>query len=124
MSRVTTAVSLLLALGFLASGAAKVMRLDFEVQAFDRFGLPLWVMVQVGIMEVAAAALLIRAKTTTLGAIIGVAVMSFAIPTHLAVGEGPQAAVPTLFLVGFVFVGWQRREHLATLLSRVSGSRT
>jgi uncharacterized membrane protein YphA (DoxX/SURF4 family) len=118
MGRLTTTASILLALGFLAAGAAKVLRLDFEVEAFDKFGLPLWLMVQGGIFEVAAAALLVRAKTATLGAIIGVGVMVFAIPTHLAVGEVPQAAMPVLFLAGFVFVGWQRREHLATLLGR------
>ena len=51
--RVITAASILLALGFAAAGAAKLFRLDFELEAFGKYGLPTWLMIEVGITEIA-----------------------------------------------------------------------
>lgn len=115
--RLVTAASLLLGLALLGAGGAKLLRLDFEVEAFGKFGLPVWLMVQVGIVEVVAAALLARARTATLGAILGVAIMSVAAPAHAFSDELHLAPVPVLFLGGLVWVGWRRRAHLAHSLS-------
>lgn len=124
-NRLLTVGAVLLALAFLGAGAAKVLQLDFEIQAFERFGLPIWLMVMVGVVEIVAAGLLLRRDTATLGAIVGVAIMLVAIPSHVAAREFPQAVVPLLFLLAFVAVGWQRREGLVTLLTEpVASERT
>ena len=112
-----TASSLLLAFGLLAAGSAKLLRLDFEVEAFAKFGIASWLMIQVGISEVVAAVLLARARTATLGAIVGAAIMVVAAPAHVFADEAPLAAFPLLVLAGLVFVGWSRREHLVAMLS-------
>jgi uncharacterized membrane protein YphA (DoxX/SURF4 family) len=109
------ALSLLLALLLLAAGAAKLLRLEMEVSAFERFDLPLYTMVIAGVAELAAAALLVRQATATLGAIIGVGVMCVAVGAHLHAGETPQAALPVAVGAALVFAGWQRRDGLAWL---------
>ena len=114
--KVVLAASILLALGIAAAGAAKLLRLDFEIDAFTKYGLPTWLMIEVGITELAAAALLVRPRTSTLGAILGVAIMTVAIPTHLLHNELPAAPISLAFLAGFVYVGWSRRASLAALL--------
>ena len=40
----TKALSILLALIFLASGLAKLASLEFELVAFERWGYPIWFM--------------------------------------------------------------------------------
>jgi uncharacterized membrane protein YphA (DoxX/SURF4 family) len=108
----------LLAFAFVTAGAVKLLRLDFEVEAFRKFGLPLWLMIYVGVFEVAAGVLLAREKTATLGAIVGVAIMAVAVPTHVFSGELAKTPMPLAFLAALVWVGWARRGHLAKLLSR------
>ena len=80
-------VSLLLAAAFAGAGIAKVLRVEFEVEAFKLFQLPIWLMVQVGVVEIIGAALLVSDRTATLGAIIGVAIMVVAIPVHFFADE-------------------------------------
>ena len=46
-------VTPILALVFLASGGAKLAGLDFEIQAFTRWGYPIWFMYLTGVAEVA-----------------------------------------------------------------------
>lgn len=115
--RVIAAVSLLLALLMAAAGTAKLLRIDLEVDAFLKFQIPTWLMIQVGLAEIVAALLLLRQQTAALGAIIGVAIMTVAIPAHVFAEEYAQAAMPLLVLGAFVHVGWSRREHLAAFLS-------
>ena len=51
----TKLLTYLLALVFFLSGAAKLLGLEFEIQAFDRWGYPLWFMYLSGVVEVAGA---------------------------------------------------------------------
>ena len=102
-----------LALGFLASGALKLVRADIEVEAFQAFRIPLWLMTVVGVGEIVTAGLLLVPRTTTLGAIMGVGIMSVAIPAHVVAGEAHMVPMPLLFMAGFITVGWQRRDRFA-----------
>ncbi|MFQ5843994.1 MAG: DoxX family protein [Planctomycetota bacterium] len=118
--RFTLAVTIatpLLALLFFASGIFKLARLDFEVAAFERYGIPGWLMIEVGVTEVAAALLLLRPRTATLGAITGSALMLVAIPTHVAAGEPHLAPLPLAVLAALIAVGWGRRAELAALIA-------
>jgi uncharacterized membrane protein YphA (DoxX/SURF4 family) len=112
-SRLVLIVSIVVALALLAAGGAKIARLDFEIEAFTKWGLPLWLMVQVGIVEVIAAILLVLPRTATLGAVLGAAVMTVAVPTHIFSGEMPAAPIPLVLLGLLVLVGWARRQELA-----------
>ena len=97
-----------LALGFVAAGSLKLIRHEIEVEAFKAFGIPLWLMTVVGVAEIVAAALLIMPRSTTLGAIMGVA-----IPAHVVADEAHMVPMPLAFMAGFITVGWQRRERFA-----------
>lgn len=48
----TKAISILLALIFVASGLAKLASLEFELVAFERWGYPIWFMYLIGTIEV------------------------------------------------------------------------
>lgn len=114
--RIATGVSLLLALAFVAAGVVKVAGLEFEVKAFENFGLPLWSMYVAGVFELIAAGLLVWRRTTTLGAIIGVGIMVNAVFAHIHADEVPNTVAPVVFAALFVWLGWSRRADFARLL--------
>ena len=116
--RLVLVASILLALGMAAAGILKLVGAEIEIEAFQRFGLPAWLMLQVGLTEVAVAILLLIPRLATLGAIIGVGIMMVAVPAHASAGEIPQILFPLAFGVGFYYVGWQRRAHLVEMLTR------
>lgn len=105
-----------LALLFLAAGVAKLLRLDFEVEAFARYGLPLWLMTLVGTAEAVAAGLLVGPRTATAGAILAAAMMVVAIPAHLVAGEYALAPFSAFILALLIWLGWSRRAEFVDLI--------
>ena len=123
MTRLIPLLSILIALLFLAGGTAKIFRLEFERAVFERFDLPLYAMTLAGIAEWAAAVLLLRRSTATLGAIMGVGIMVIAVAAHLHSGEHLEVVLPLFVGGALICVGWQRRGDLARWL-RPSPSKT
>ena len=117
--RGTLVLSILLAAVLAFAGGAKILEKDFEIEAFRAFGLPEWLMIQVGWIEVVAAALLLAPATTSFGGIIGVGVMIVAMRAHLVHGQPVEAAVAGIFLLLLVRVGWARRERFARMIAQL-----
>jgi len=113
-----TAITVVVALLFVAAGGAKLVQAEAELKVFAHFEIPVYLMLMAGMAEVAAAVLLVVPRTTSLGGVIGVAVMSNAIAAHLHVGEYPQAIVPLVVAGLCITAGWARRANLANWLSQ------
>lgn len=96
----------LLVLVFFASGGAKVIGLEFEIDAFTRWGYPLWFMYLVGIIEVGGAILLLVPRLTALVA-GGLAVfMLGAVATHVVHAEWGMLVVATTILLLAAWRAW------------------
>lgn len=114
-----TAVSVLLALIFLASGGAKLASLQFELDAFARWGYPLWFMYATGAIEVAGGlALLWRPLSALAAAGLG-AMMIGAVATHAVHAEWPMLVLASAILLLAFWRGWAGRADIAALWRRV-----
>lgn len=115
--RIATGLSILVALLFCAAAVPKLGQIEFEVKAFENFGLPIWSMLLVGVFEVIVAVMLIIRRTTTLGAIIGVGIMINAFFAHIHAAEYPNV-VPSLVVTAIlVWLGLRRRHAFAEWIS-------
>ena len=97
-------VGTLLGLWFLLAGVQKFLaRAAFEAMFAD-FGLPLWTVPVIGVLEMAGAALVLIPRTAIHGSAIVAAVMVGAAACHLVSGVG--SPVPALVAIGMAaFVG-------------------
>lgn len=99
----TTLLSTLLALIFLASGAAKLASLEFETVAFQRWGYPLWFMYFIGAFEVAGGVGLVFKRLSAISAAGLAAMMIGAIATHIIHMEwGMLVAATVIFVLSVV----------------------
>ncbi len=113
--------SWMIAAVFLASGAAKLAALEFELEAFARWGYPLWFMYLTGTLEVLGAlGMLVRRIAPLAAACLG-ALMIGAVSTHIANAEWPMTGVAGVILVLCVWRAWRGRAELATMLSAIRG---
>jgi len=98
-----TVVGTLLGLWFLLAGSQKFLsRAAFE-QMFADFGLPLWAVPLIGVLEVAGAVLVFVPRTAMVGAAVIGTVMVGAAACHLLAGSGsPVAALVALLMAAFV----------------------
>jgi uncharacterized membrane protein YphA (DoxX/SURF4 family) len=99
----TKAISILLALIFLASGLAKLASLEFELVAFERWGYPIWFMYFIGAVEVVGGiGLIIQRFSAAAGTALAI-MMIGAIGTHVIHSEwGMLAAASLIFLMSAV----------------------
>lgn len=89
----------LITLIFVASGSAKLLGLEFELEAFERWGYPLWFMYFTGVVEVIGG-LVIWVKRLRLITSVGLnCVMIGAVATHLLNAEWPMLGVATVILI-------------------------
>ena len=88
---------------FVASGGAKLLGLQFELDAFERWGYPVWFMYLTGVIEVAAG-LAIWIKPLRFLASVGLnCVMMGAMTTHLVNSEWPMLGVASaIFLLNLI----------------------
>lgn len=91
-------IVLVLALVFLASGAAKLAALDFEIEAFQRWGYPLWFMYAIGAFEVLGGILLLVSRTSVAAAATMAAFMIGAVATHVVHAEWGMLAVAAILM--------------------------
>lgn len=108
-------ITFLLAFVFALSGAAKLAGLDFEVQAFVRWGYPLWFMVAVGAAEVAGAAALLTRRLAALAAAALAVLMLGAVWTHLLHAEWGMLAVAVTILALAAWRAWQGRGEIGAM---------
>lgn len=96
----------LLALIFLGSGGAKLAGLEFEIEAFTRWGYPLWFMYLAGAIEVAGAVLLLVPRLSALAAAGLAAFMLGAVATHVVHAEWAMLAVATAITLLAARLAW------------------
>ena len=98
-----TVVGTLLGLWFLLAGSQKFLsRAAFE-SMFADFGLPLWSVPVIGVLELAGAVLVFIPRTAMYGAALIAAVMVGATSCHLLTGAGsPAGAIVALLMATFV----------------------
>ena len=111
------AAKILLALIFLAAGAAKLFGVAAMVEGFAHLGLGQWFRYFTGAVEVIAALLIVVPATSVFGALLIVCTMVGAILAH-AIGM-PGSPLPAAgLLVLSLVVAYAERGRLQTLLRR------
>jgi putative oxidoreductase len=115
MSRPFRPAVVLLALIFLGSGGAKLAGLEFEIEAFTRWGFPLWFMYLAGMIEVAGAVLLLVPRLSALAAAGLSAFMLGAIATHVVHAEWAMLAVATGIALLAARLAWSGRAEIRAL---------
>lgn len=110
--------NVMLAVIFLLSGAAKLAGLDFEIQAFQRWGYPIWFMYLVGVIEVSGAAVLMIKQLRALAAAGLSLFMTGAIVTHVLHAEWPMMmlALTIMLFAGWVAWHWRNSVSLSFLI--------
>lgn len=112
------AISILLALIFLASGTAKLASLEFELAAFARWGYPLWFMYFTGVIEVVGGvALLVRRVSALASAGLG-AMMIGAVATHAMHAEWPMLVLASAIMALAFWRGYAGRRDIMGLIRR------
>ena len=89
----------LLVLIFLASGSAKLAGLEFELNAFERWGYPLWFMYFTGVVEVLGGLGLLVVALRRLVSLGLLGVMIGAVLTHLANDEWSMLLIALIILL-------------------------
>ena len=105
-------LTILLALEFFLAGSGKFAAGKAGWSAnFLRWGLPLWLLPVVGVVEVGSALLLLIPRLATLGAVgLGV-VMVGAMGAHATHGEGRRVVFCAILLALSAVVAWMRRAE-------------
>ena len=102
----------LITLIFVASGSAKLLGLEFELEAFDRWGYPLWFMYFTGVVEVIGG-LVIWVKRLRFITSVGLnCVMIGAMATHLLNAEWPMLGVATVILILTLINTWRFKKDI------------
>lgn len=111
------AIARTIAMTFFLSGAfIKLTAHPVETGFFDDAALPRWMMPLVGMGEIGIALLLASKATSTIGAIVGVAVMVGAFVAVIASGEIILIGLPPITTALLIYVGWSRRAALVAWL--------
>lgn len=106
----TIALTLLLAGWMLMAGSGKLMLSDEIIGAFHHWALPRWLIVPVGLAEVAAAILLFIPKTRSYALAGIIVIMAGAIVTHLRVDEYFLMAAPLVVILLVVLISLFRYQ--------------
>ena len=101
--------SVALAVVFMGAGAAKLAGLPLMVEMFQRFGLPHWVLLTVGVLEILGALLLLNGATRPYAATGLAVVMIGASLAHVMTGVMPYML---FFNAALCFAaGWVLMQH-------------
>jgi putative oxidoreductase len=114
----TKLVAMLLAAIFLLSGSAKLAGLEFEIEAFQRWGYPLWFMYLIGSIEVSGGIALLFRQVSALAA-AGLALMMIgAVMTHVLHAEWAMLAAAGVILALSAWRAMSGRNDIVALLPR------
>ena len=105
------ALSGLLAVVFMLSGASKLQGAEEHVRDFDRWGYPDWLRIAVGAVQVASAVLLPVPRTTFVGAVALAVLMAGGTYAHWASGEGGRAVLTLVLLALLSLLAYARRPQ-------------
>jgi putative oxidoreductase len=112
-------LQIVVALAFLAAGAAKLAAAPFMVQLFAQIGLGQWFRVVTGVVEVVGAGALLRPRLASVGGLWLGITMFFAVLTHLFVlHTNPAPAIVLGFLNALIV--YLRRDELASLVRTIT----
>jgi uncharacterized membrane protein YphA (DoxX/SURF4 family) len=101
----------MLVFAFGAQGVAKFSDTSGWVAAFAHWGYPVWFRMLIGVLEIAAAALLLWPRTAPIGAMIVIVIMIGGIGTHVAAHERHFMRSETGQIVFASVVLWARRAN-------------
>ncbi|MDA2909830.1 DoxX family protein [Nitrospiraceae bacterium AH_259_D15_M11_P09] len=104
-------VSFLFALIFFYAGGSKLASLDAPMEAFLRWGYPVWFLYVTGLVEVAGAVLLLIPAVRFYGAVLLACTMLGATFTHLRAGEMVAVPVPLVLLTFAGLIAWVNRPR-------------
>lgn len=99
-----------LALMFIMAGASKLLGVSEMVTLFENVGMGQWLRYLTGILEIAAAFLLIIPSFVVFGGLLLAGVMAGAILSHLFI-IGGSPLIPCIFLILSLLVIWGRRKR-------------
>lgn len=111
-------LSVVLAVIFIASGSAKLAGLEFELQAFERWGYPLWFMYFTGVIEVLGGIGLLLRRFSALAAGCLALMMIGAVATHVIHSEWPMFVAASLILTFSALRAWLGRNEICALTRR------
>ena len=94
----TKIISVVLAIVFIGSGGAKLAGLEFEIQAFEKWGYALWFMYFIGTVEVLGGIGLLIRRTSALAAAGLSLMMVGAVATHVIHSEWGMMVVASVIL--------------------------
>ena len=118
------ALTALLVMVFARAGVAKFDSSSGWARAFAHWAYPVWFRVLIGLVEVAAAALLLWPRTAAYGAILIIAVMLGGMGTHAFIEHRPARATSELGQLVFasvvLFGRWPLRFGPSTSVARAS----
>lgn len=112
----------LLALIFLLSGGAKLLGLEFEVHAFERWGYPVWFMYFTGAVEVVGAVALMIPRLASVAALGLSGVMVGAVATHVMYSEWMMLVIASVILLTAVWRAYVGRQDIRALIRAITGS--
>ena len=113
----TRILNYMLAFIFFASGAAKLLSLPFELEAFVRWGYPIEFMYFIGVAECLGAIGLLIPRLSSFAALCLTALMLGAIATHLVHQEWPMLAVASAIALATCWRAWTGRSEIRQLLT-------
>lgn len=112
----------ILAVIFILSGSAKLLGLEFELEAFERWNYPLWFMYCTGAIEVIGAVALMIPRVSSVAALGLSGVMVGAVATHIIHNEWVMVIIASIILITTVWRVYTGRDDLIKLLRAVTGS--
>jgi hypothetical protein len=98
------------------SGVMKVAHAASVVQGFGELGIPEYLIIPIGIIELTCVVVYVVPRTALLGAVLIAGYLGGAVLTSLRVGQAPTALAP--FILGIMAMGgvWMREPRLRALL--------
>jgi putative oxidoreductase len=105
------AISVVLALFFMAMGLPKILGSGGWPGRFAAWGYPPWFVALVGVGEIGSAVMLLFPSRAWAGAAVLSVIMFGAVATHLRYGEHMRVVVPLVLLTLLTLVAWVRRNR-------------
>jgi putative oxidoreductase len=100
----TWVLCILIAIAFLLAAFFKFIAAPMEVQAFNLFGLPIWFMYVIAVVELVSAVGLLIPRYASLAAALAACNMLGALTMHLTHGQTAAASVPFVLLIASIAV--------------------
>ncbi|GAA4360959.1 DoxX family protein [Kangiella marina] len=118
----TKVLTVVLAIIFLVSGGAKLLGLEFELEAFSRWGYPLWFMYLTGVIEVVGGVALLVPRLASYAAVGLSVVMVGAVATHLINSEWVMLVIASVILALLLWRSYIGKAEIVKVIRAITGS--